>query len=56
MCAFIWATMTKFQRLGSLHTDIYFSQSQMLTILIKTPADSVSGENPLFRPFHCNLT
>lgn len=37
MCAFIWATMTKFQRLGSLHTDIYFSQSWMLAILRSRP-------------------
>ena len=29
--------MTKFQRLGSLHTDIYFSQSWMLTILRSRP-------------------
>lgn len=29
--------MTKFQRLGSLHTDIYFSQSRMLTILRSRP-------------------
>ena len=38
------------------HRYLFLTISDADNSKIKTPADSVSGENPLFRPFHCNLT